>query len=638
MILSVSFLLSSCCLQAEGGTENPPLAINGFGRALRITRPISGLVDSSRSLELSNIRDLVFGASYEQVARQIADAPRSADFWLKCGLENTDDSPLDLSLDAGNLNYIDLFFVSADGVVQEVRGGNLRPDNPGSSYVQKQMGVLPLRLGAHQAGELFVKIRQRTDEYDFSGIRIYDPQAVNDAFIADARNSHQSSIFPLLFQGFLICQLLYVIFQWMIIRRKEYLYYFFYLGVISLYFLSKQESFYGVPLLFSHYPLLRIYLGKTMLILPYFLYFRFIRSFLDMPVNYPRVNKWIRGLEYFLLVYLLFDLGLILITFNRGLQTLLYTIILGFVFLITTGLIIYMFRRGQPLLYYVISGSLFVATGHILGLVFSYLEIVRHLDLGIPNVLIFSQVGIVLEIVCFTAGLSYKSHAAEKEKIRSQENLIEQLKANEILQSNMQHIRNKIARDLHDDIGSTLSSISILSGLALREKDTDQTLGAMSEIKASSISLMEKMDDIVWSINPRNDTLENLLMRVRHFATTLFEARGIEYKIIIEDPLDQVRLPMDFRQHIYLILKEAINNLIKYSEATEAGIRVGCHQQVLTLSVWDNGQGFDTDLSFSGNGLLSMKNRAALMQAELVIRSGRGQGTEIILRVTVESE
>jgi signal transduction histidine kinase len=300
-----------------------------------------------------------------------------------------------------------------------------------------------------------------------------------------------------------------------------------------------------------------------------------------------------------------------------------------------------MLRRGQVLLYYVITGSLFVATGHILGLVFSYLEFVRHLDLGISNVLLFSQVGIVLEIVCFTAGLSYKGRATEKEKIRSQEKLIEQLKANEVLQSNMQNIRNKIARDLHDDIGSTLSSISILSGLALQENDTSQTLGTMSEIKDHSIGLMEKMDDIVWSINPRNDTLENLLMRIRHFATTLFEAKGVEYNIVIQELLDQVRLPMDYRQHIYLILKEAINNLVKYSGATEAAIRVGFAGQALELSVWDNGRGFDPDLSFSGNGgngLLSMRNRAEIMAAELVILSGVGQGTEVLLKVGIAKE
>jgi len=276
-----------------------------------------------------------------------------------------------------------------------------------------------------------------------------------------------------------------------------------------------------------------------------------------------------------------------------------------------------------------------VGTGHIMGLIFSYFEFVRHIDLGVSDIFIFSQVGIVLEICCFTAGLSYKSHADEKEKIRSQENLIEQLKANELLQSRMQHIRNKIAQDLHDDIGSTLSSISILSGLALEEKNSGHTLETMSEIKDSSILLMERMDDIVWSINPRNDSLENLLMRVKHFATTLFEAREIDYSIDIQDNINAVKLPTAYRQHIYLVLKEAINNLVKYAQATQAAIRVGYDQRVLELSIRDNGRGFDAARESGGNGIPGMRRRAELMGAELEIRSLPGEGTTISLKVRI---
>ena len=226
--------------------------------------------------------------------------------------------------------------------------------------------------------------------------------------------------------------------------------------------------------------------------------------------------------------------------------------------------------------------------------------------------------------------------SAEKEKIKSQENLIEQLKANELLQTKMQHIRNTIAQDLHDDIGSTLSSISILSNLALKEKNADQTMSTMHEIKDSSVMLMEKMDDIVWSINPRNDSLENLLSRIRRFATTLFEAKNIDYSIIIPDSIHELNLPIEWRQHIYLILKEAINNLVKYSEATQAGIEVGYQQGWLELELNDNGRGFDSSRTLTGNGLLSMRHRAEEMRAELTVHSTEGQGCQVKLRLKIK--
>ncbi|HZE83450.1 MAG TPA: 7TM diverse intracellular signaling domain-containing protein, partial [Puia sp.] len=576
-----------------------------------------------------------FNTPYADFIHQMDLDPRPYIFWQRFGLQNRTGRALDFSLYCGYLDYADLYFISPGRPVRRVSGGNLRRPPAGSTYAQRRSAVLPLRLAPYESGQLFLKIRQRTDEYDFSGLSIYDPDTLNASFVQELMDGGYYPIIQALFQGFLLCQLLYVLFQWLMVRRREYLYYFFYMAAISLYFLSKEERPLGMELLFTRFPLLKIYLGKTLLILPYFLYFRFVRSFLEMQENYPVLNKWIRWSEYFLLGYMVFDFVFILLTLNRKLQTQVYTFVLLMVFLLAARFIVYMYRRRKTLVSFIISGSLFVATGNILGLIFSYLQFNLHLDMGVPDIFVFSQLGIVLEIFCFTAGLSYKAQASEKEKIKSQERLIEQLKANELLQTRMQSIRNKIAQDLHDDIGSTLSSISILSDLALKEKNSGQTLLTMSEIKDSSLLLMERMDDIVWSINPRNDSLENLLIRVKHFATTLFEAREIDYTIHIQDNIHQVRLPMDFRQHIYLVLKEAINNLVKYARATQADIRVSFDHRVLALSVKDNGCGFGDSRKSTGNGIPGMQRRAALMNAALDIRSGPGEGTEIILRVDI---
>jgi signal transduction histidine kinase len=535
------------------------------------------------------------------------------------------------------MGFGEVDFVDATIGSQQIRGGRMRSTPPGSSYAQRQAGVIPLSLPANGTLPLTVTIRQRTDELSFDGLVLYDPASLNAALAQDLSASNSTIIVRMLFMGFLVCQLLYMFFQWVMVRRKEYLYYLLYMTLIAVYFLSKQESMFGTDILFTRWPLLTVYLGKTLLILPYYVYFRFVRSFLDIPRGHPRLNAWIIRMENFLLVYAAFDFLFILFTFDRPVQTGIYTIVFAAVFLLTIGFMVYMYRRGGVLIYYIISGSLFVATGHILGLVFSYFEINRHIDLGVPDIFVFPQAGIVLEVLCFTAGLSYKSQMTEKEKISSQQKLIEQLKANELLQNRMQHIRNKIAQDLHDDIGSTLSSISILSDLALRGNSNAETLETMNEIKDSSMMLMERMDDIVWSISPRNDSLENLLIRVRHFATTLFEAKGVEYSIDIQKNISQVRLPMDYRQHIYLILKEAINNLVKYADATQASLEVCFESQYLYLSVRDNGRGFDQTTPSTGNGLSGMRRRAALMNARLSIRSAPGEGTGIQLRVAAES-
>ncbi|HVU57566.1 MAG TPA: 7TM diverse intracellular signaling domain-containing protein [Puia sp.] len=627
----------SVWLRLPGPSPDSSLVKYGFHDQLLTTAP-GFFIDSGRHRLIDSPGRMIiqpFHATWSGVTRLIEKDPASYDFWIRFWLKNDSDSSLDVSIFCGNINYTDVWFSSPGHAPVHLSGGSLRSPLPGTTLVQQRYNILPLRLAPHQFGEIFLCLRQKTNDFSFSAIQLFTPNALNAGFAIDYEQDHADKAFQWLFQGFMLCQLLYVLFQWLIIRRKEYGYYFCYIAALILYFLSKEETDLGLPLLFTRMPLLKVYLGRTLLILPYFLYFRFIRSFLEIPACYPALNKWIVPLEYFLLGYMIFDFVFILVTFDQQRQNTFFTIVLLAVFLLSTSFIVYLFRYRQTLINYVLTGSLIVAVGNILGQVFTYLQNYKGQNIGIYDILIFPQAGVLLEMICFTAGLGYKRHMAEKEKIRSQEELIEQLQANEQLQQRMQYIRNKIAQDLHDDIGSTLSSISILSDLALRGDNSGQARETMSEIKDSSLMLMERMDDIVWSINPRNDSLENLLMRVRHFATTLFEAREIEYTIDIQKKLDEIKLPMDHRQHIYLVLKEAINNLVKYSHATQAVLRVGFDQHTLELLVKDNGKGFDRQSPSTGNGISGMQRRAGLMGAQLAITSAPGQGTEI--RLTVQA-
>jgi hypothetical protein len=136
----------------------------------------------------------------------------------------------------------------------------------------------------------------------------------------------------------------------------------------------------------------------------------------------------------------------------------------------------------------------------------------------------------------------------------------------------VERLRTRISTDLHDDIGSTLSSISILSDMVMHDAANGNSKEMLHEIKENSVNLMEKMDDIVWSINPRNDSLEKLLLRIKRFAAQLFEAKNIEYEIDISENIHSFKLPMEIRQHLYLMIKEAINNIIKHSQCTQAKI------------------------------------------------------------------
>jgi signal transduction histidine kinase len=167
----------------------------------------------------------------------------------------------------------------------------------------------------------------------------------------------------------------------------------------------------------------------------------------------------------------------------------------------------------------------------------------------------------------------------------------------------------------------------------MQEAGSEPLTPMLKEIRDNSLSLLEKMDDIVWSINPRNDTLESLMLRVKRFAAQLFEARGIEYEIDIEPTIRHLRLSMDHRQNLYLIMKEAINNLVKYADAGRANIRACYLRHHLEVEISDDGVGFPAGEMTQGNGIINMQERAAAMGARLDIRSAPGEGTTVVFSV-----
>jgi len=171
--------------------------------------------------------------------------------------------------------------------------------------------------------------------------------------------------------------------------------------------------------------------------------------------------------------------------------------------------------------------------------------------------------------------------------------------------------------------------------MALTESSNTQMLEMIKGIQENSTSLLEKMDDIVWSINPNNDTLDNLIVRFRRFAAVLLEAKNIEYTIDVAPAIKKLKISMSYRQHVYLILKETINNLIKYSNCTRVYIGVLYENGCLEITVQDNGIGFDAEKVVYGNGIINMKQRAKYMNAAIKIETMPGMGTKINMKVKI---
>jgi two-component system, NarL family, sensor histidine kinase UhpB len=187
----------------------------------------------------------------------------------------------------------------------------------------------------------------------------------------------------------------------------------------------------------------------------------------------------------------------------------------------------------------------------------------------------------------------------------------------------IEKFRNKVAADLHDDVGSTLSSIAMYSEV-IKSKTKDvlpETVPMLENMTNSSSQLMEAMSDIVWTINPKNNTFQSLLQRIREFAGELCEAKGIDFKFTQKGEIVNLKLNMDASQNLYLVMKEAINNALKYSQCTELELKVQKEQKELSFSVSDNGIGFDTENPNIGNGVTNMKDRIEEIDGKISIKS-----------------
>jgi two-component system, NarL family, sensor histidine kinase UhpB len=199
-----------------------------------------------------------------------------------------------------------------------------------------------------------------------------------------------------------------------------------------------------------------------------------------------------------------------------------------------------------------------------------------------------------------------------------------------------QKLRNRIAADLHDEIGSTLSSISILSEMVAFQQQKGQFKPEiMQQVSDDARTVINKMDDIIWTINPENDTIQNLETRLKTFAIPLFESKDIDFKFDFSKDLENLKIDMSKRRDIYLILKEAINNLIKYSQCKNALINAKIEDKSLIMSIKDDGIGFDTNAESVRNGQRNMKLRAEKIGGDLVVKSEVGMGTEMVLRVNL---
>ena len=198
----------------------------------------------------------------------------------------------------------------------------------------------------------------------------------------------------------------------------------------------------------------------------------------------------------------------------------------------------------------------------------------------------------------------------------------------------LESLRQRIASDLHDDIGSNLSSIALLAELGKTEvEEPDLVLEELSDIKVTADKTIESMRDIVWLIRPGEETWAQMLTRFRETASKLLRAH--EYTFVVHGEAHDDRLPLEFKRDLFLIYKEVLNNIVRHAGATKVEIEIDCKRHRLQMKISDNGRGFNNlDQEFrEGNGLRNLRMRAQAIGGSLRVRSALDEGTTVQLMV-----
>jgi signal transduction histidine kinase len=193
-------------------------------------------------------------------------------------------------------------------------------------------------------------------------------------------------------------------------------------------------------------------------------------------------------------------------------------------------------------------------------------------------------------------------------------------------------MRKRIAADLHDDLGASLTRIAILSEVAARRAgETGDVHARLLEIAGSAREAVDAASDIVWSTDPDRDELEALIARLHRFAADVLEGAGITCQFEAETA--RIHLDPEQRRNLFLVLKEAVHNAARHSGAKNVRIRVAPEGETLHAEVHDDGHGFALAEPGNGNGLASMRARATHAGGSLRIESQAGAGTRIELQV-----
>jgi signal transduction histidine kinase len=527
----------------------------------------------------------------------------SSVIWARVTLQNKTSQNLFLEIAEATIDSISLYKIDAKKQVQFKKSGVYVPFR--ERDLKSNFYLYDLGLKAGETATYYIRFQ--------NSLPLLFPMRVAPLKVYFEEN-HPKDLLQGIYLGIMLVMAIFNFFIFFTVRTKVYLYYVIYVLSFACFFAYNKgishEFLWPNAVWFNRITPIFISMGISFGLL-------FANSFLNAEKYFPISEKITKVLISLVIVFLLFHwigFGPISIT----LLNLVAFIIVMYVLVMAT----YIWMQGsEEALFFLGAWSILLISALIF---IMQLSNVLPSDNFTRNAL---QVGSALEVVLLSFALAYRINRDRKEKDQYQGEVIRQLKANE-------QMRNRIARDLHDDIGSTLSSIGILSQVVEYQIETnpESVKGLIRRISESSQKVQRSLSDIVWTTKQIEESLDSVIVKMKEFTAEILEPKNIEYTFNVSD-LSAINFSPLKQYNIYLIFKEALNNSVKYAKATEVEITINTVNDVFNIIIRDNGIGFDEASVKQGNGLNNMTQRASAMNGSIKIFTKPQNGTRIELKV-----
>ena len=349
-------------------------------------------------------------------------------------------------------------------------------------------------------------------------------------------------------------------------------------------------------------------------------YCRFVRNYLNTRQTNPVVYRQLKWAEYIIIACVVAHSVIYLVTRDEDYTNQYYfATSVGYMGLNFYFLMLFLRQRSTLTNYLLAGAATMVLSGlgkyvYILFMELGLFSKSRYFDL-------ITLVGGVVDSVILNLALNYKHR---------KENLERQMA--------LENERNRIAKDLHDDIGTSMGAISLASFNALLSGDPARIRQTLQEVVDQTNQLGEDMRDIVWSIRPENNSIEKIAVRMRQYAVRMLEEQGVDLHFDVTPDALPLTMQPNARKHLYLLFKESIHNIARHASCTRADIRIRRENGFLMMDISDNGRGFDPQnpaQTSGGNGLKNLRSRAKILGGVLDIQTAPGAGTQVFLKAPV---